>query len=457
MRAHPVARAALAALLLAGGVAVPPLAAPAAAQDAPRRGGAMSVAVGEGRLIRFNRDVTQVLVADQAVADVQVVSARVVYLYGRRIGQTTLHAVDGTDNVVASAVVRVDRSAEAARAAVPTQRTAVQMEFVGERLMVQGAVRDVGEAMEVEATARAYSPQGQRPLDRTRLAGSQQVALRVRFAEVSRTDLNRIGVNWNVVGSIGTFAFSFLSGAGLAARAAGLASSVSALNPAETFSTLGGGASSRRISGDALIDALQREGVVSILAEPTLTAISGQTARFLAGGEVPIPVPQREQVITVQYKRFGVGLEFTPTVLPGDRIGLRVAPEVSEVAGTNTLNINGYVVPSFITRQAETSVEIGSGQTLAIAGLFQRRLSDNLDSVPLAGDLPILGALFRSSRFQRSETELLILITPYIVDPVRGAAPVATPLERAPPASLAPIRAAAGPVPGRGLGGFLVD
>ncbi|WP_376091715.1 type II and III secretion system protein family protein [Roseomonas sp. CCTCC AB2023176] len=456
MRPGPLARAALAGVVLLTAVAAPGVVAPAAAQDAPPRGGGLTVAVGEGRLIRFPRDVTQVLVADQAVADVQVVSPRVVFVYGRRIGQTTLHAVDSGDGVVASTTVRVERSAEAARAAVPTRRTAVQMEFVGERLMVQGPVRDVGEAMEVEATARAYSPQGQRPLDRTQLAGSQQVALRVRFAEVSRNDLNRIGVNWNVVGSIGSFAFSFLSGAGLASRVAGLTSTVQGLNAGETFSGLGGSASSRNISADALIDALQREGVVSILAEPTLTAISGQTARFLAGGEVPIPVPQRDQVITVQFKRFGVGLEFTPTVLPGNRIGLRVAPEVSEISSSNALNINGYVVPSFITRQAETSVEIASGQTLAIAGLFQRRLADNLDAVPLAGDLPVIGALFRSSRFQRQETELLILITPYIVDPVRGIAPVATPADRAPPPAV-PVRAAAGPAVTRGLGGFLVD
>ncbi|WP_338664504.1 type II and III secretion system protein family protein [Pararoseomonas sp. SCSIO 73927] len=463
MTSRRLARAALAAvaLLTAPGPAglaplgLAPL--PAFAQDAPpRRGGAVSVSVGEGRLIRFSRDVTQVLVADQAVADVQIVSPRVVFLYGRRIGQTTLHAVDSQDGVVASSVVRVDRSAGAAQAAVPTQRSAVQMEFVGERLMVQGPVRDLGEAMEVEATARAYSPAGTRPLDRTRLASSQQVALRVRFAEVSRNDLNRIGLNWNVVGSIGSFAFNFVTGAGVAARALGAASSFAGLDTGETFGAISGGVNTRRISADALLDALQREGVVSLLAEPTLTAISGQTASFLAGGEVPIPVPQRDQVVTVEYKKFGVGLEFTPTVLPGDRIGLRVAPEVSEVANTNVLRINGYSVPSFITRRADTTVELASGQTLAIAGLFQRRLSDGLDSLPLLGDVPVLGALFRSSRFQRAETELLILITPYIVDPVRGTNPVPTPADRNPP-PMQPVRAAAGPAVNRGLGGFLVD
>lgn len=457
MQHRHIPRAALAAAALLVALPGPGGIAPALAQDAPRRGSTVSVSVGEGRLIRFPRDVSQVLVADQAVADVQIVSPRVVFLYGRRIGQTTLHAVDGQDGVVASSTVRVDRSAGAAQAAVPTQRSAVQMEFVGERLMVQGPVRDLGEAMEVEATGRAYSPAGTRPLDRTRLAGSQQVALRVRFAEVSRNDLNRLGVNWNVVGSIGSFAFSFLSGAGVAARALGATSSFAGLNAGETFAAVGGGVSTRRISADALLDALQREGVVTMLAEPTLTAISGRSASFLAGGEVPIPVPQRDQVVTVEYKRFGVGLEFTPTVLPGDRIGLRVAPEVSEIAGTNTLQINGYVVPSFITRRADTTVEMASGQTLAIAGLFQRRLSDNLDSVPLVGELPVLGALFRSSRFQRAETELLILITPYIVDPARGTNPVPMPVDRDPAPASVPIRAAAGPVSGRGLGGFMVD
>ncbi|MBR0647911.1 type II and III secretion system protein family protein [Plastoroseomonas hellenica] len=399
-------------------------------------GGATNVGVGEGTILRMPRDITQVFIADQAVADVQIVSPRVVYVYGRRIGQTSLHAVDGSSGVVAQFQVRVERSAAAARNALPTRRSGVDMEFVGDRLMTQGRVGSVGEAMEVEATARAYSPEGQVPLDRTRLGGSQHVALRVRFAEVSRNDLERLGVNWQALLNPGNFAFRVVTGGFM-----------QGFNPAEAFGSIGGGFNDGSNSVDLLVDALRREGVLSLLAEPTLTAFSGERARFLAGGEVPIPVPVREGIVGIEYKRFGVMLDFTPTILPEGRIGLRVRPEVSEMVDTGSLTIQGYRVPSFTTRFAETTVELGSGQTLAIAGLFQRRMSDNTDRLPGIGSLPILGALFRSTRFQRSETELVILITPILSQAVRDPTAIPTPI--------APARAALRRE--QGLVGFVVD
>jgi pilus assembly protein CpaC len=416
---------------------------PAAAQDAPRprvEGGASAsvtpLNVGEGRILRMPREVSQVLVADQAVADVQIVTPRVVYVYGRGVGQTTLHAVDARDGVVASVTLRVGRSAAAAQSDLPRRASGVTMDFVGDRLAVGGTVRDVGEALEVEAGARSYSPPGIAPLDRTRLAGSQQVSLRVRFAEVSRTDLERLGINWSVVANPGNFAFQLFTGGFLRG-----------FDTSETFGLLGGGFRDRRTAADALIDALRREGVLTLLAEPTLTTYTGEPARFLAGGEVPIPIPVREGVIGIQYKRFGVQLDFLPVVLPGERIGLRVRPEVSEVAQGSGITIQGTSVPAFTTRFAESTVELASGQTLAIAGLFQRRTADTLDRVPLAGDVPVLGALFRSSRFQRAETELVILITPFIVEPVANPRAIATPIEAATTA----VRAE------RGIAGFVVD
>jgi pilus assembly protein CpaC len=171
------------------------------------------------------------------------------------------------------------------------------------------------------------------------------------------------------------------------------------------------------VNAEALVNALAREGVMTSLAEPNLMTLSGETASFLAGGEVPIPVPQAYNETTIDYKTFGVALSFTPVVLPDDRIAMRVKPEVSEISNSNAVTLNNFQVPSFITRRAETNVEMASGQTLAIAGLFQRRLQDDIDRVPGIGDLPILGALFRSTRFQRDETELVILITPYLAQP----------------------------------------
>lgn len=406
----------LRALLLAAlSVIAPALPVPAAAQQAvsaPRT--AITLGVGEGRLFRLDRDAANVFVANSAIADVQVASARLLYVYGRRIGQTTLTAVGTGDAVAGSLTLRVERSAAAVSGAL-AGTSAATLGFAGDRLVMRGPVGDVGEAMEVESAARAYSPTRLPPLDRTRLAGTQQITLRVRIAEVSRTDLNRLGVNLSVVANPGSFTLNFLTNA-----------FVNGIGSGEESFLAGFGASTRRLNANALVNALQREGVLTLLAEPNLTTLSGETASFLAGGEVPIPVPQALNVTTIQYKQFGVSLAFTPTLLPGNRIAMRVRPEVSEISNVNAVSVNGYNVPAFVTRRAESNVELASGQTVAIAGLFQRRQQDDLDRVPFLGDLPVLGALFRSQRFQREETELMILVTPYLTTPT--SAPNAIPL-----------------------------
>jgi pilus assembly protein CpaC len=179
--------------------------------------------------------------------------------------------------------------------------------------------------------------------------------------------------------------------------------------------------------------------------------MTGQTASFLAGGEVAVPVPVNSDLVGIEYKQFGVSLLFSPTVLPNDRIALQVRPEVSSLMGSSTVSVGGYQVPSFRVRRADTRVEVGSGQTFAIAGLFQRESSQDVEKVPMLGDLPILGNLFRSKRFQRNETELVILITPYLVQPVR-ARTLATPLDARPSATTA----SAGPRSG-GMFGFYMN
>lgn len=438
LAAHLLAPVAPAAVVSA--LAVP--ARPAAAQQAigaPR--GTITVGVGEGRLLRLDRDASNVFVANSAVADVQVASARLLYVYGRRVGQTTLTAVGAGDAVAGSIMIRVERNAEPLAGAL-TNRSAATLGFAGDRLVVRGAVADVGEAMEVENTARAYNPTGLPPLDRTRLAGTQQITLRVRIAEVSRNDLNRLGVNLSVLANPGSFTVGLLGNAfaagviGATGGVGGVGSALSNLGSGAGTSLFGsenaftGGFASRgSVNADALINALQRENVVTLLAEPNLTTLSGETASFLAGGEVPIPVPQSFGVTTIQYRQFGVALAFTPTLLPGNRIAMRVRPEVSQIDDSRNFTFNGYTVPAFQTRRAETNVELASGQTLAIAGLFQRSLSDGLDRVPFLGDVPVLGALFRSQRFQKAETELMILVTPLLSVPTSAPGAIALPTD----------------------------
>eukprot|EP01133_Synstelium_polycarpum_P012434 gene12434-14587_t len=235
--------------------------------------------------------------------------------------------------------------------------------------------------------------------------------------------------------SNGTFSFGLITGGPLAAATAG------------GLAAAGSGSGNTNIDG--MLDALQANGILQILAEPNITAMTGQTASFLAGGEVAIPVPVNRDLVGIEYKSFGVSLLFNPTLLPNGRIALQVRPEVSSVVSGGTVDFGNFHVPSFSVRRADTRVEVGSGQTFAIAGLFQRESSQDIEKLPLLGDLPILGNLFRSKRFQRNETELVILITPYLVEPVRSRT-LATPLDAQPATA-----AAAGPRSGGAFGFYM--
>jgi pilus assembly protein CpaC len=356
----------------------------------------VEISVGHGRILHFDEAVESVFIADPSIADVRVVSPDVVYTYGKRIGTTNLIAVSSQDRrrVNMEIKVAIDEQApkDAQRQLNPT--STLEVSLLGKRVAVTGRARQIEEATGAAAVAQTYSPPGQPPINESTIEGSQQVNIRVRFAEVSRNGLQAFGFNWRVLAGSGSFGLP------------------------------------RSINVDLLIEALERAGALSILAEPNLTAVTGQTASFLAGGEVPVPIPQaRGDLITVNYKSFGVSLEFTPTLIRTNRIALHVRPSVSAVSQFGAVKLGNIVIPSFTVRRAETTVELASGQTFALAGLFQRQMMQDVDKVPLLGDIPVLGALFRSDQFRRDETELVILITPYLVDPARGRAAV-TPLDR---------------------------
>jgi pilus assembly protein CpaC len=194
-------------------------------------------------------------------------------------------------------------------------------------------------------------------------------------------------------------------------------------------SSLFGNYASNDVNVSAIVDALERDGLVNVLAEPNLTALSGETASFLAGGEFPVPVGQDNDQIQIEFKQFGVSLAFTPTVLTANRISLRVRPEVSDLSDKGAIRVRDLTIPALSTRRAETTVELGSGQSFAIGGLISNSTRSNLEKVPGLGDLPVLGALFRSNGFRRSETELVIIVTPYLVAPVSAPQVLATPLD----------------------------
>jgi pilus assembly protein CpaC len=386
-------------------------------------GKVLDIIVSHGRVLRFDEPVESVFLGDPSIADLRIVSPDMVYIFGKKLGTTNLIAISGSGKVVApggsaapplpslQASLRLQVVGdtappnEAKRELEP--QSVVTIDLFGRRPVAYGRARSIDEAVNIDNIAQTFTPPGQTPINAMTLDGSQQVNIRVRFAEVSRADLQTLGISWQAFNA-GNFAFGFLP------------------------SVLPGGAS--KFDGNSLIDALQRDGVLNILAEPNLTAVTGQTASFLAGGEIPIPVPQggNSNAVTLQYKPFGVSLVFTPVLVKKNRIALNVHPEVSMVSTATGVSVGGVSAPAFLVRRADTTLELASGQTFALGGLFQRQLThngDDIEKMPFLGDAPVIGELFRSPRFKRNETELVILITAYVVKPISDRT-VSTPLNR---------------------------
>jgi pilus assembly protein CpaC len=393
------------------------LAAPASAQI----GAQHSVEINKGKLVRLPANASTVVVADPDIADVQVLSPTLIYISGRKIGETSVLAIDGKDTVVLDGTVSVTHNLSKLKDSVTQSLPASTVEFdsTDSAIVLKGDVQSPYQAERIQKLASTFLRENQSVVNFLNAKDGDQVLLKVKVAEVSRTELKRFGINLNALLSAGDIAFSLATntlGAGLGALGNTLTSSASDLT--------------------TVVEALENDGLLTILAEPNLTTKSGVTANFLAGGEFPIPVQQggQQQGITIEYRQFGVSLDFTPVVLSADKISLSVRPEVSSLSQTNSVMANGFNIPTLLTRRASTTVELGSGESFAIAGLLRRDDSNDINKVPGLGELPILGALFRSNRFQNEQTELVIIITPYIV---RGVAntELATPLDNYRPAT----------------------
>ncbi|MGE0255565.1 MAG: type II and III secretion system protein family protein [Alphaproteobacteria bacterium] len=418
--------AAVVAVQLLGGMA-PASAAAVAIATIAAAGGELALEANRGMLVRLPAAAAAVLVANPEIADVVVKSPTLVHVIGKRAGETTLIAVDAADVVLANATVRVTHNLAALAGALGSllPGSAVTPRTVAGGLVLTGTVASAVEAEEANRLAAGFVAQGERVVNQLRFAGPNQVNLRVRVAEVSRDTVKRLGFNFDVIPTIGSITFGLATGR---LPAAGGAALTRANGENNVFARSADG----NIDVSAVIDALETEGLVTMLAEPNLTALSGETASFLAGGEFPIPVVQGDGSTSVEFKKFGVALAFTPTVLDAGRVSLRVAPEVSALSNAGAVTVNGFSIPALTARRAETTVELGSGQSLAIAGLLQNNTAQDVREFPWLADLPIIGALFRSTEFSRDETELVILVTPYLVRPSSTALAVPTDGFRAP-------------------------
>ena len=357
---------------------------------------------------------SDLFVANPEIADVQVRSPSQIYIFGKAAGTTTVYATDGAGHVVYSATVRVGQNlasvGQMLSIAMPEANiTATPMNGM---VLLTGTVAQPADAAEAERLVQAFVGEATQVVSRLRTATPQQVMLQVRIAEVNRTLLREIGTNLLSRDNSGGFLFGLGRGNAGTISSVTTAPDVSGLpvgatnflfnNPA-TATTIG--AAGHLLGMDLLssINLGETTGLVTTLAEPTLVALSGETATFLAGGEFPIPISQSLGTVTIEYKQYGVGLAFTPIVLEDGRISMRVRPEVSELSTIGSIRLNGFEVPALTVRRAETTVELGSGQSFMIAGLLRNHNTNSIDRAPFLGNIPILGALFRSTRYQREE------------------------------------------------------
>lgn len=408
-------------------------ASPAGAADLLAPEGRVTLNVREGRAIRLPAPAEAVFVADPAVADVQAQSPTLLYLFGKRAGTTTLFAVSGDQQVVLGREVVVRHDLDGLRDVLESAapRAGLDLQSVSGGLILSGTVESATEAEELRLIAGRYLGEEETLINRLRVGSPTQVSLHVRVAEVSRETARLFGVNWDALFSPGDFVFGLATGRPIGPGGT-LANRL--LSAGGTAGTLFGSFESGQVNVSTLIDALENEGLVTVLAEPNLTALSGETASFLAGGEFPIPVGADENEIQIEFKQFGVSLAFTPTVLSPDRISLRVRPEVSEISEKGAIRLRDLVIPALATRRAETTIELASGQSFAIGGLISNDTRSSVQKLPGLGDLPVLGTLFRSTSFQRNQTELVIIVTPYLVQPTAPDR-LRTPLDRLRPAS----------------------
>ena len=381
-----------------------------------QRVGKLTVSVGNSETIRVSEAFENVVVGDPETADVAPLTDQTLYVLGRKLGTTNISLYNAEKKLIAVIDIEVAHNKsglqQAIRRAAPSAN--VKVSTVNGRVLLEGTVPDAVTLDKVLKIAEDFAPK--EVTNALSVGSNQQVTLEVRFLEVNRNNGRDLGINWNV--AFKNFNFATLTATPGTPIAAG-------------FAQLLGGGTNRL---DAAIDALEEKGVVRRLAEPNLAALSGETASFLAGGEFPVPVArdvddEGGSTITVVFKKFGVGLAFTPTVLSHGLINLVVEPEVSEIDRTFQVSENGLVIPSFRVSRAKTTIELRDGQSFALAGLLQTINDRTASQVPWIGDAPVIGALFRSSGFRKRETELVIIVTPRLVRPQAPDRPLKTPLD----------------------------
>ncbi len=382
------------------------------------RTAAIRVSTGKSENVHTDTSFTDVVVGDPEIADVAPLTDRSLSILGKKIGTTRVSVYGDGKRLVG--VFDVEVSYDVTKLGAELARRFPQAHFrvssVNGRIMLSG---DAPDGMVLDKAVTLAKQFGPEVINSVQVAQPQQVLLEVRFIEVSRSASRELGIQWNVIGSN-------------VSATLGLPNLVSNATP---FGTVVANLLKGGTNVDAIIRALEERDMARRLAEPNLVALSGDTASFLAGGEFPFPVAAQLGTVTIEWKRFGVGLAFTPTVLSNGLINMKIEPEVSQLDPSNVLQVGSVTLPSLIVRRANTTIELRDGQSFAMAGLLQNTGTTNQKQLPWIGEVPVLGALFRSAQYQKKETDLAIIVTPHIVRPTRPGDTVRAPTDSSLPAN----------------------
>lgn len=431
-RIDPIRRALAAAALPLALVAATP--AMAQSMSDSIHAGTLEIPVNKSQVVTADRPIAKALIGNAEIADIVALTENSLYVLGKGMGTTSLTLYDTRGRVLSVMDVSVGPDADAFRNQVAQliPGSEIDAHISGDSLVLTGIANDAGAIDRAVRLASTYA--GDKVVNLIALGSSQQVMLEVKFAEVNRSIGEDVGVRGFAIDRGGNFGAALGPGAGLTPGTVDNPTNVLNFSAIQnSFGVIGATFNALGIDFEAYLNALEEKGFAKTLAEPTLVALSGEKASFLAGGEFPIPVVQSSgggggggtggnggnSGITIEFKQFGVSLGFTPTVLGDNTINLVVEPEVSSIDPSASIQVNGLSIPGLQTRRASTTLELRDGESFAIAGLLQQDFKTTVSQVPLLGSIPILGALFRSTQFQKGETELLIVVTPRLVKPIK--------------------------------------
>ena len=427
------------AVLLGAALAISPMAQTAFAETLrvirTNTESTLNVPMNRAVVVESEVPFAELSIANPSIADISSLSDRTIYVLGKTPGTTTLTILDGNGQLITNVDVRVapdlTEFKERLRQILPDEK--IEVRTANDGIVLSGTVSSTIRMQRALDLATRYAPE--RVSNLMTVGGVQQVMLKVRFAEMQRSVSKSLQASLATGGSVLDGDLGLELGTGNAAPLAGVDSVADKLGAgAGSQGAIMFGFNAGGLEVGILLEALEAKGVVRTLAEPNLTSLSGQEATFLAGGEYPVPVSQEDGAITVEFKPFGVELNFIPRVLDGDLINLELEAAVSSIDPSSGVDIGAIRIDGFSRRETTTTVELRDGESFAIAGLLQDDFRDLNSQVPWLGDIPILGALFRSAEYQREQSELVIIITPHLVTPTRGEA-LALPTDRVRPPS----------------------